>query len=186
MRVLAHMEHAGVGVDADELRGLRDRLNAEVDDLRQQVYDDAESEFNVNSTPQLREILFDKLGLTPQKRTKTGFSTGASSLEKLAGQHAIIEHLLAYREVEKLRSTYGDGLLAEVADDGRIHATFNQTVAHPAGCRRTSPTSTTSPFAASGGSSAGRSSRHRAASCWSPTTTRSSCGASPTWPRIRG
>jgi len=129
VRVLAHMEHAGVGVDADELRGLRDRLNAEVDDLRQQVYDDAGTEFNVNSTPQLREILFDKLGLTPQKRTKTGFSTDASSLEKLAGQHAIIEHLLAYREVEKLRSTYGDGLLAEVADDGRIHATFNQTVA---------------------------------------------------------
>jgi DNA polymerase I len=129
VRVLAHMEHAGVGVDADELRALRDRLNAEVDDLRQQVYDDAGTDFNVNSTPQLREILFDKLGLTPQKRTKTGFSTDASSLEKLAGQHAIIEHLLAYREVEKLRSTYGDGLLAEVAADGRIHATFNQTVA---------------------------------------------------------
>jgi DNA polymerase I len=129
VRVLAHMEHAGVGVDAEELQGLRDRLNAEVDDLRQRVYDDAGTEFNVNSTPQLREILFDKLGLAPQKRTKTGFSTDASSLEKLAGQHPIIEHLLAYREVEKLRSTYGDGLLAEVADDGRIHATFNQTVA---------------------------------------------------------
>jgi DNA polymerase-1 len=129
VRVLAHMEHAGVGVDADELRRLRDKLNAEVDDLRQQVYDDAGTEFNVNSTPQLREILFDKLGLTPQKRTKTGYSTDASSLEKLAGQHPIIEHLLAYREVEKLRSTYGDGLLAEVATDGRIHATFNQTVA---------------------------------------------------------
>jgi DNA polymerase I len=129
VRVLAHMEHAGVGVDAEELRRLRDRLNAEVDDLRQQVYDDAGTEFNVNSTPQLREILFDKLGLTPQKRTKTGYSTDASSLEKLAGQHPIIDHLLAYREVEKLRSTYGDGLLAEVAPDGRIHATFNQTVA---------------------------------------------------------
>jgi DNA polymerase I len=129
VRVLAHMEHAGVGVDAEELQGLRDRLNAEVDDLRQRVYDDAGTEFNVNSTPQLREILFDELGLAPQKRTKTGFSTDASSLEKLAGQHPIIEHLLAYREVEKLRSTYGDGLLAEVADDGRIHATFNQTVA---------------------------------------------------------
>jgi DNA polymerase I len=127
--VLARMEHAGVGVDASELRALRDRLTSEVDRLRQQVYDDAGTEFNVNSTPQMREILFDKLGLTPQKRTKTGYSTDASSLEKLAGQHRIIEHLLAYREVEKLRSTYGDGLLAEVAGDGRIHATFNQTVA---------------------------------------------------------
>jgi DNA polymerase I len=129
VRVLARMEHAGVGVDASELRALRDRLTSEVDRLRQQVYDDAGTEFNVNSTPQMREILFDKLGLTPQKRTKTGYSTDASSLEKLAGQHRIIEHLLAYREVEKLRSTYGDGLLAEVAGDGRIHATFNQTVA---------------------------------------------------------
>lgn len=130
VRVLARMEHAGVGVDAGELRGLRDRLTSEVDRLRQAIWDDAGiGEFNVNSTPQLREILFDKLGLTPQKKTKTGYSTDASSLEKLAGQHPIIDHLLAYREVEKLRSTYGDGLLAEVAPDGRIHATFNQTVA---------------------------------------------------------
>jgi DNA polymerase I len=130
VRVLARMEHAGVGVDADELRALRDRLTAEVERLRQAIWDDAGvGEFNVNSTPQLREILFDKLGLTPQKKTKTGYSTDASSLEKLAGQHPIIDHLLAYREVEKLRSTYGDGLLAEVAPDGRIHATFNQTVA---------------------------------------------------------
>jgi DNA polymerase-1 len=129
VRVLARMEHAGVGVDADELRRLRDKLSSEVESLRAQVWEDAGTEFNVNSTPQLREILFDKLGLTPQKKTKTGYSTDASSLEKLAGQHAIIDHLLAYREVEKLRSTYGDGLLAEVGTDGRIHATFNQTVA---------------------------------------------------------
>ena len=130
VRVLARMEHAGVGVDAAELRALRDKLTAEVERLRQAIWDDAGvGEFNVNSTPQLREILFDKLGLTPQKKTKTGYSTDASSLEKLAGQHPIIDHLLAYREVEKLRSTYGDGLLAEVAPDGRIHATFNQTVA---------------------------------------------------------
>jgi DNA polymerase-1 len=130
VRVLARMEHAGVGVDATELRALRDRLTAEVERLRQAIWDDAGvGEFNINSTPQLREILFDKLGLTPQKKTKTGYSTDASSLEKLAGQHPVIDHLLAYREVEKLRSTYGDGLLAEVAPDGRIHATFNQTVA---------------------------------------------------------
>jgi DNA polymerase-1 len=93
------------------------------------VWKDAGEEFNVNSTPQLREILFDRLGLTPQKKTKTGFSTDAASLEKLVGEHPIIEHLLQYREVEKLRSTYCTGLLAEVGPDGRIHATFNQTVA---------------------------------------------------------
>jgi DNA polymerase I len=130
VRVLARMEHVGVGVDAVELKGLRDRLTAEVERQRRLIWEAAGvGEFNVNSTPQLREILFDKLGLTPQKKTKTGYSTDASSLEKLAGQHPVVDHLLAYREVEKLRSTYGDGLLAEVASDGRIHATFNQTVA---------------------------------------------------------
>jgi DNA polymerase-1 len=74
-------------------------------------------------------VLFDELGLSPQKKTKTGFSTDAQSLEKLVGQHPIIEKLLRYREVEKLRSTYGESLLGEVAPDGRIHATFSQTVA---------------------------------------------------------
>jgi DNA polymerase-1 len=129
IRVLARMEHVGVGVDVDELRRLRDHLVSECDRFRAQIFEDAGKEFNVNSTLQLREILFDQLGLSPQKKTKTGYSTDASSLEKLLGQHPIIEHLLGYREVEKLRSTYGDGLLAEVASDGRIHATFNQTVA---------------------------------------------------------
>ena len=133
VRVLARMEHVGVGVDIDELRRLHADLVGEVERLGQQVRRDAgiadDEPFNINSTPQLRDVLFNKLGLTPQKRTKTGYSTDASSLEKLLGQHPIIEHLLAYREVEKLRSTYGDGLLAEVAPDGRIHATFHQTVA---------------------------------------------------------
>jgi DNA polymerase-1 len=127
--VLARMEDVGVGVDVGELRALRDRLVADCDRLRGEIVDAAGHDFNVNSTPQLRQVLFDELGLVPQKKTKTGFSTDAASLEKLAGQHPIIEHLLAYREVEKLRSTYGDGLLTEVGPDERIHATFNQTVA---------------------------------------------------------
>jgi DNA polymerase-1 len=129
VRVLARMEIVGVGVDVDILRAISAQLVSEVDRLRALIWEDAGSEFNVNSTPQLREVLFDRLGLTPQKKTKTGYSTDAASLEKLVGEHPIIEHLLAYREVEKLRSTYGEGLLAEVAADGRIHATFNQTVA---------------------------------------------------------
>ena len=129
VRVLARMEIVGVGVDVAELRRLSEELVARCDELRAQIWEDADEEFNVNSTVKLREILFDRLGLTPQKKTKTGYSTDAASLEKLKGQHPIIEHLLAYREVEKLRSTYGEGLLAEVAADGRIHATFNQTVA---------------------------------------------------------
>jgi DNA polymerase I len=129
VRVLARMEDVGVGVDVDELRRLRDRLVADVERHRAAIVEAAGHEFNVNSTPQLRQVLFDELGLAPQKKTKTGYSTDAASLEKMAGQHPIVDHLLAYREVEKLRSTYGDGLLAEVGPDGRIHATFNQTVA---------------------------------------------------------
>jgi DNA polymerase-1 len=129
VRVLARMEDLGIGVDRDELQALADRLVAEVAEEREAIVAAAGREFNVNSTPQLREVLFDELGLTPQKKTKTGYSTDAATLEKLRGEHPIIEHLLRYREVEKLRSTYGEGLLAEVAVDGRIHATFNQTVA---------------------------------------------------------
>jgi DNA polymerase-1 len=129
VRVLAKMEDAGVGVDAAELKHLNDTLAAECASLTRQICDDAGEEFNVNSTLKLREILFDQLGLQPQKKTKTGYSTDAASLEKLLGQHPIVEHLLRYREVEKLRSTYGEGLLNEVQADGRIHATFNQTVA---------------------------------------------------------
>ena len=129
VRVLAKMEDVGVGVDAGALRALNDELIGECDRLTKEIWADAGEEFNVNSTVKLREILFDRLQLQPSKKTKTGYSTDAASLEKLAGQHPIVDHLLRYREVEKLRSTYGEGLLGEVAADGRIHATFNQTVA---------------------------------------------------------
>jgi DNA polymerase-1 len=127
--VLARMEAVGIAVDRAVLEAIHEQLVTECDVLSAQIVEDAGEEFNVNSTKQMREILFDKLGLTPQKKTKTGYSTDAASLEKLLGQHPIIEHLLRYREVEKLRGTYGEGLLAEIGPDGRIHATFNQTVA---------------------------------------------------------
>jgi DNA polymerase-1 len=129
VRVLARMEHVGVAVDAGYLRSLNDRLAKESVALEASIQELAGHPFKVNSTPQLRTVLFDELGLAPQKKTKTGFSTDAASLEKLRGQHAIVDQLLRYREVEKLRSTYGEGLINEVAPDGRIHATFNQTVA---------------------------------------------------------
>src|SRR5436305_3210469 len=129
IRVLARMEEVGVRVDQEYLRDLTVGLETEVRRLETEIQDEAGEQFLVNSTQQLRRILFDKLGLQPQKKTKTGFSTDAASLEKLRGQHPIIEKLLRYREVEKLRSTYGESLLAYVGDDDRIHATFNQTVA---------------------------------------------------------
>ncbi len=129
VRVLARMEDIGIGVDREALIRIRDDLDSAATRLRQTVVADAGHDFNVNSTKQLREVLFDELGLTPQKKTKTGYSTDARSLEKLRGEHPIVEHLLEYREVEKLRSTYGEGLLAEVGPGDRIRATFNQTVA---------------------------------------------------------
>ena len=127
--VLARMEGVGVGVDVEELSRLRDQLVGEVKRLEAEIHRSAGHEFNVNSTKQLREVLFDELGLTPQKKTKTGYSTDAASLERIRDQHEIVELLLDYREVEKLRSTYGQGLLDAVGPDRRIHATFHQTVA---------------------------------------------------------
>ena len=127
--VLARMEKVGVRVDDVYLRSLVTGLTEEVHALDAEIQELAGHPFLVNSTKQLRTVLFDELGLQPQKKTKTGFSTDAASLAKLAGQHPIIDKLLRYREVEKLRSTYGESLLAEVGADGRIHATFQQTVA---------------------------------------------------------
>jgi len=129
IRVLARMEDVGVGVDRQALCQFNDDMISRSRSLEAEIQGAAGEPFNVNSTLQIRYLLFDVLGLQPQKKTKTGFSTDAASLEKLRGQHPVIELLLAYREVEKLRSTYGESLLAEVAADGRIHATFNQTVA---------------------------------------------------------
>ena len=131
VRVLAKMEVAGIGVDVDRLRGIGADLTAEARTLEWEIKQIAGEDLNVNSTPQLRHVLYDKLGLSPGRKTKTGYSTDAATLEKLREQDGsgIIERLLRYREVEKLRSTYGEGLLAEVAPDGRIHASFNQTVA---------------------------------------------------------
>ena len=130
VRVLAKMEYIGVAVDTKQLQSINDRLTAECLRLTMQLHKVAGQEFNLNSPLQLREILFGKRKLTPGKKTKTGFSTDAATLEKLKAQWPeFIEPLLEYRELEKLRSTYGEGLLSAVELDGRIHATFNQTVA---------------------------------------------------------
>jgi len=129
VRVLARMEHVGVAVDVPALERLNAEMAEEAAALAERVQEQAGERFNVNSTPQLREVLFGHLKLPAQRRTKTGYSTDAQTLEKLRGAHPVVDTLLRYREVEKLRSTYGEGLLAEVAPDGRIHASFNQTVA---------------------------------------------------------
>ena len=129
VRVLARMEQCGIAVDREALVRIRDELTAETEQFRAAVIADAGHDFNVNSTKQLREVLFEELGLTPLKKTKTGYSTDAQTLEKIRDQHQIVENLLRFREVEKLRSTYGEGLVAETGPGDRIRATFNQTVA---------------------------------------------------------
>ena len=128
-RVLVKMEELGIGVNVPELTRLRDDLTAQCVTYREEIHAIAGMEFNVNSTKQLREVLFEKLGLTPGKKTKTGFSTDAATLERLRSEHPIVEKILSYREVEKLRSTYGEGLLSSVGPEDRIRATFKQTIA---------------------------------------------------------
>jgi len=127
VRVLARMEDTGIRIDREFLSQLSTELNAECERRVRAIWAHAGEEFNVNSTPQLRTVLFDKLGLTPVKRTKTGPSTDADSLQKMADDHPIVEDLLRYREVEKLRSTYADALPPLIQADGRVHATFKQT-----------------------------------------------------------
>jgi DNA polymerase-1 len=129
IRVLARMEVVGIPVDREVLRSIASGLAEECQTLDATIQDLAGEPFKVNSVPQLRSVLYERLGLTPTRKTKTGFSTDARTLESIRDQHPIIDVLLRYREVEKLRSTYGESLAGEVADDGRIHATFRQTVA---------------------------------------------------------
>ena len=128
--VLARMEHVGIGVDRQRLRSIGDSLAAQCAELTATLRAVAGRDVNLNSPTQLRTILFEERGLKGSKKTKQGYSTDAASLEKLRDEWPeFIDPLLRYREVEKLRSTYAEGLLHAVDDDGRIHATFNQTVA---------------------------------------------------------
>ncbi len=127
--VLARMEACGIAVDRGRLEEISNALATEVTRLEAEVHALAGHPFNVNSTQQLRTVLYDELGLTPGRKTKTGYSTDAATLESLREAHPIVACLLEYREAEKLRSTYGEALLHEVAPDGRIHASFRQTVA---------------------------------------------------------
>ncbi|MEI8051540.1 MAG: DNA polymerase I [Actinomycetes bacterium] len=129
VKVLARMEHRGIAVDRSVLTEISTDLRSRIRELEASLHEFAGHPFNVNSTPQLRTVLFEELGLTPRKKTKTGFSTDAATLESMIDDHPIVRALLDYRELEKLRSTYGDSLLNEIAADGRIHATFRQTVA---------------------------------------------------------
>ena len=127
-RVLAEMEYAGVKADQMALISFGNMLQSRIEAAQQTIFSFAGREFNINSTKQLGEILFDELGLPAGKKTKSGYSTNADVLEKLKGKHPIIEAILDYRAMTKLKSTYADGLVKQIADDGRIHTTFQNLV----------------------------------------------------------
>ena len=125
---LHHMEQAGILVERQELIDYGAMLKTRIDDLEQTIYDKAGEKFNINSPKQLGTILFEKMQLPGGKKTKTGYSTAADVLEKLAPEAPIVSDILEYRQLAKLKSTYADGLLTCIAEDGRIHSTFNQTI----------------------------------------------------------
>ena len=124
--VLADMELAGVAADGDGLTAYGETLQTEVDRLQAAVFEEIGYEFNLNSPKQLGKALFDDLELPHGKKTKNGWSTSADVLEKLRHEHAVVDNLLQYRTLSKLKSTYCEGLSAAIREDGRIHSTFNQ------------------------------------------------------------
>ena len=126
--VLASMENEGILTSRDELVRYSEMLGARVDELTQEIYEEAGEEFNINSPKQLGAILFEKMKLPGGKKTKTGYSTAADVLEKLAPDYKIVANILEYRTYSKLKSTYADGLQTNIESDGKIRTTFNQTI----------------------------------------------------------
>ena len=128
-RVLADMERIGMPVDKDGLEAFGTLLKAELDKTLASIYEAVGYTFNLNSPKQLAEALFDKMGLPPRKKTKSGYSTDAETLESLRSYSPVVEDILQYRTYQKLNSTYVEGLLKVIGPDGRMHSTFNQTEA---------------------------------------------------------
>ena len=126
-KVLASMENVGFAVDKNAIREYGVKLQKEIDELQKSIYSHVGYEFNINSPKQLAEALFEKLGLPAKKKTKSGYSTNADVLEELKVYHPVINEILEYRTVAKLKSTYCDGLVKVIDSDGRIHSSFNQT-----------------------------------------------------------
>ena len=125
---LYDMEKAGIKADGEALKQYGEQLSGRIKELETTIYDLAGETFNINSPKQLGVILFEKLQLPYGKKTKTGYSTAADVLEKLAPEAPIVSHILEYRQLAKLKSTYADGLAGYIAADGRIHSKFHQTI----------------------------------------------------------
>lgn len=126
--VLYDMEKQGILTDGDELARYSKELGAQIAEIEQKIYDQVGEKFNINSPKQLGEILFDKIGIKGGKKTKTGYSTAADVLEKLAADHPVVADILEYRALTKLKSTYADGLVTYIDENSRIHTSFNQMI----------------------------------------------------------
>ena len=126
--VLYDMERQGIAIDNQQLAQFGQMLTERIGDCEELIFSYSQETFNINSTKQLGELLFEKLGLPPVKKTKTGYSTNADVLEKLKNRHPIIPAIMDYRMLTKLKSTYADGLLKVICDDGRIRTTFQNLV----------------------------------------------------------
>ncbi|MBS4979702.1 MAG: DNA polymerase I, partial [Clostridiales bacterium] len=125
---LDSMEKTGIRVQGEELKAYGDKLLVRIQELEQEIYSQAGEKFNINSPKQLGVILFEKMGIPGGKKTKTGYSTAADILEKLAPDNPIVENILEYRQLSKLKSTYADGLGNVIEEEGGIRSTFNQTI----------------------------------------------------------
>ena len=125
---LWHMEREGILVKRDKLKEYGDTLKVGIKKLETEIYTETGKEFNINSPKQLGEILFGEMQLPGGKKTKTGYSTAAEVLEKLAPEHPVVQKILDYRQLTKLNSTYAEGLAAYISEDGRIHGKFNKTI----------------------------------------------------------
>lgn len=126
--VLADMEQEGICMDASALKEYGQKLAVSIEELEKRIYEEAGEEFNINSPKQLGVILFEQLGLPNGKKTKTGYSTSAEVLDKLAFEYPIVKDILEYRQLTKLKSTYADGLMNYIEEDGKIRTSFNQTI----------------------------------------------------------
>ena len=156
--VLASMEVYGVRVDTNGIKAFGENLDGDITRLRDEIYALAGHKFNISSPKQLGVVLFEELSLPSGKKTKSGYSTSAEILEGLANHHPIINLILEYRTLTKLKSTYVDGLLDVVCPDGRVRSEFKQTETRTGRC-------------------AASSSPARGHICWTPTTRRSSLGS---------
>jgi len=126
--VLYRMEREGIAIDEKQLQQFGQMLSQRISDCEKLIYSYSDGPFNINSTRQLGELLFEKLGLPPVKKTKTGYSTNADVLEKLKNKHPIVPAIMDYRMLTKLKSTYAEGLMKALREDGRIHTTFQNLV----------------------------------------------------------